>query len=31
MRGRTESDALLTSFRNFEEGIYAITIAKNYN
>lgn len=31
IRGRTESNALLTSVRDFEEGIYAITIAKNHN
>jgi antibiotic biosynthesis monooxygenase (ABM) superfamily enzyme len=31
IRGRTESNALLTSVSNFEEGIYAITISKNHN
>jgi hypothetical protein len=31
MHGRAESNALLTNVRNFEEGIYAITIAKNHN
>jgi len=31
IRGRTESNALITSVRNFEEGIYAITIAKTHN
>ena len=31
MDGRTESNVLLTNVRNFEEGIYAITIPKNHN